>query len=128
MEHGEEAARDEVEDAQVVGAHLLERVLAAGGDDGVVVGDLLVVDDAREREEVEAGDVLGGFGVLGPGADELGDGLDLGDHVAGEVARVGARVGERLVLLVAALGGGEGALGGEAEARVGLALERREVV
>ena len=46
MEDGEEATGDEVEDAQVVGAHLLERVSAARGDDGVVVGDLLVVDDA----------------------------------------------------------------------------------
>ena len=54
--------------------------------------------------------------------------LELGDHVAGQEARVRARVGERLVLLVQALGGGQRAPGGEAEARVGVALQRREVV
>ena len=61
-------------------------------------------------------------------ADQLGDRLDLGDHVARQVARVGARVGQRLVLLVAALRRAERAFGGEAVAVVGLALQRRQVV
>ena len=59
MEDGQEAPHDHVVDAAVVGVHLLELVLGAGGDDRVVVGDLLVVDDARERQHVEAGHVLG---------------------------------------------------------------------
>ena len=39
--------------------------------------------------------------------DELGGGLDLGDHVARQEARVRARVGDRLVLLVELLRRGE---------------------
>src|ERR687891_349419 len=66
--------------------------------------------------------------VLGAPADQLGRGLDLADHVAGQVARVGARVGERLVLLVEALGGGQRATRREAVERVGVALQRRQVV
>ena len=75
-----------------------------------------------------AGDVGRGAGVLGPRADVAGDRLDLGGHVAGEEAGVRTRVGERLVLLVEALRGGERAAGGEAEARVRVALERGQVV
>ena len=47
MEDGEEAAGDEVVDAPVVVAHLVEVVLGPRRDDRVVVGDLGVVDDAR---------------------------------------------------------------------------------
>ena len=60
--------------------------------------------------------------------DQLGRGLDLGDHVTGQVARAGTRVGERLVLLVEALRGGERPARREAVHRVGVALERGEVV
>ena len=94
----------------------------------MVVGDLGVVDHAAERQRVQPGHVGRGARVLALAADQLGGRLDLGGHVAGQEARVGARVGERLVLLVEPLRGRERAPGGEAEARVGLALERREVV
>ena len=66
--------------------------------------------------------------VVGVAADVAGDRLELGDHVAGQVARVGARIGQRLVLLVEALGRAERAARGEPVAVVGLALQRREVV
>ena len=66
--------------------------------------------------------------VLRVVADDLRGRLDLGDHVAGQEARVGTRVGERLVLLVEALGRAERAFRGEAVERVRVALERREVV
>ena len=68
------------------------------------------------------------FAVLGLRADQLGDRLDLLDHVGRQVARVRARVGERLVLLVEPLGGGEGAPRREAEAVVRLALQGRQVI
>ena len=74
------------------------------------------------------GHVLGALRVLGVVADQLGGRPDLGDHVAGQEARVGARVGERLVLLVQLLGGGQRAARREPEQRVGVALERGEVV
>jgi len=38
----------------------------------VVVGDLLVIDDASKRQQVERGDVLGALAVLGLCTDELG--------------------------------------------------------
>ena len=98
-------------------------------DDRVVVADLVVGDDALQRQQVEALDVGGGGLVVARrAADVAGDGLQLGDHVARQKARARPRIGEHLVLLVAALGGGERAAGGEAEAAVGLALQRREVV
>ena len=128
VEDGEEAAHDHVVDALVVVGHLLRAVLGLRGDDRVVVGDLGVVDHAAERERVEPGHVGGGAGVLALPADQLGRRLDLAGHVAGQEAGVGARVGERLVLLVEPLRGGQRAPGGEAEAVVRLALERREVV
>ena len=94
----------------------------------MVVGDLGVVDDAAERQHVEPGHVGGRLGVLVVAADAGGRRLDLADHVGGEEARVRARVGQRLVLLVEALGGGERAAGREAVAVVGLALQRGQVV
>ena len=94
----------------------------------MVVGDLGVVDDAAERQHVEPGHVGGRLRVLLVAAHARGGRLDLADHVGGEEARVGARVGQRLVLLVEALRGGERAAGREAVAVVGLALERGEVV
>ena len=128
VEDGEEAPHDHVVDALVVVAHLLDAVLGARRDDRVVVGDLGVVDHAAERQHVEPGHVGGGLGVLAVRADAPGGRLDLADHVGGEEARVRARVGQRLVLLVEPLGGGERAAGREAVAVVGLALERGQVV
>ena len=128
MEDGEEAPDDHVVDPLVVVAHLVHAVLGARRDDRVVVGDLGVVDHAAERQHVEPGHVGGRLGVLAVGADARGRRLDLADHVGREEARVRARVGERLVLLVEALGRGERAAGREAVAVVGLALERGQVV
>ena len=94
----------------------------------MVVADLRVVDDAPERQQVQAGDVGRGLrvGVVAP--DALGRRLDVGDHVRRQVARARARIGERLVLLVEALRSRERAARREAVARVGVALQRREVV
>ena len=128
VEDRQEALGDQVVDLQLVLAHAPEVVLGARGDDRVVVLDLLVVDDPPERQAVQPHHVLGRLLVLPVVTDQLGDRLDLGDHVAGQEARVRARVGERLVLLVEPLGGGERAAGGEAEARVGVALQRGQVV
>ena len=57
-----------------------------------------------------------------------GDRLELGDHVARQEARARPRIRERLVLLVQALRRAERAPRGEAEARVRVALQRRQVV
>ena len=128
VEDGQEALGHEVVDLQLVRAHAAEVVLGLGGDDRVVVLDLGVVDHAAQGQLVQPHHVLGALRVGRVVAHQLGDRLDLLDHVAGHEARVGARVGERLVLLVELLGGGQRAAGGEAVQRVGVALERGEVV
>ena len=135
LEHGvgvedrQEPLGDQVVDPSVVGVHLLDRVaLGARRDDRVVVGDLEIVDDPLQWQLLQADHVLGAGRVLRLGADDAGDRLDLGDHVAGEVARVRPRVRQRLVLLVQPLRRGERPPRGEAEAGVGVALQRGEVV
>ena len=128
MEDRQEALGDQVVDLALVRLHLRQVVRGLGGDDRVVVLDLGVVHHAPERQILQPGDVCRSLRVLGIAPDELGGGADLGDHVAREPARVRARVGDRLVLLVELLGRAQGPLGGEAEPRVGLALERGEVV
>ena len=93
-----------------------------------MVLDLGVVDHAAQGERVEADHVLGGCRVLRPAPDHLGGGLDLGDHVAGEEARAGSRIGERLVLLVQTLSRRKRSPRGEAVEAVRVPLEAREVV
>ena len=60
--------------------------------------------------------------------DVLGGRLDLGDHVAGQEARVRTRVGERLVVLVQPLRGRQRPARREAVQAVRVPLEAREVV
>ena len=106
VEDRQEAPRDEVVDAAVVVAHLVGVVRGVRRDDRVVVGDLGVVDHAAERQHVEPGTYAAPWRTpLAP--DVRGGRLDLGDHVARQVARARARIGQRLVLLVAALGRAE---------------------
>src|SRR5207253_9714032 len=94
----------------------------------VVISDLLVVDHPAERQTVEGADVLGGLRVGGVAADQPGDRLDLGDLVARQEARAGARIGDRLVLLVEALRGPQRPPRGKPEEGVRVALQRGEVV
>ena len=128
MEDGQEALGHQVVDLQLVLAHAPEVVLGAGGDDRVMVGDLLVVDHAAQRQLVQREHVLRAAPVLRVVAHEADDRLDLGDHVAGQKARVGARIGQRLVLFVESLRRAQRAARGESIERVGVALETREVV
>src|SRR5205085_9462183 len=103
-------------------------VLDVGGDDRVVVVDARVVDDAAERELLEAEHVARAGRVLGDRKERLGGRLELRDEVAGEEARRGARVRDRLLALVERLRGLKRAARGEAEAAVRVALERGEAV
>jgi hypothetical protein len=118
MERRQEPPDDQIVDPPVIGvlAHLVDRVaLGVGRDDRVVVGHLCVVDDARERQHVQAGHVRRRLLELPLATDQSRDLLDLRDHVSGQVARVRARIGERLVLLVETLGGAQRPPRGEAE-------------
>ena len=130
VEDGQEAAHDQVVDPAVVLVHLLDRVaLGAGRDDRVVVGDLGVVDHAAERQHVEPEHVLRrprAYSRCSPTSFAIG--LISPIMSLGDVARVRARIGQRLVLLVQALGGGQRAARREPEAAVGVALQRGQVV
>src|SRR5207248_8576084 len=128
VEDGEEAARDEVEDAALVRRELADVVLDVGGNDRVVVVDARVVDDPAERELLQVEHVPRGGGVLGDREQRPRGRLELRDEVAREEARRGSRVGDRLLALVERLCGLERAARGEAEAAVRVALERGEVV
>jgi len=94
-----------------------------------VVADLLVVEDAASGGV----DPAGAQGFLGEDARRVGafeglqGGLGVGDVVLREILRIGARIGERLVLFVKGLGDAEGRLGREAEAAVAFALEGGQV-
>ena len=99
------------------------------GDDREVIGDLRVVEDplvgphplllqhfSREHAvELRVG-------------KRLHRRLHGADVVLRQRARIRARVGERLVFLIERLREGQGRAGGEPEAAVGLALQRRQVV
>src|SRR5439155_25546452 len=76
-----------------------------------------------EGEHVARGSCVLADRLEGPGRR-----LQLRDEVAGEPARARARIGDRLLVLVQRLRGLERAPGGEAEAAVGVALQRGEVV
>ena len=128
MEHGEEAPGDQIEDAPFVGRELRHVVLDVGRDDRVVVVDARVIDDAAERELPEGEHVARGVGVLGDRDERLGPGLELRHEIAGEEARRGSRIRDRLLALVERLRRLERAARGEAEAAVRVALERGEVV
>ena len=119
----EEAAADQIVDLGLVAGE------AAGGgggrEDRVVVADAAVVDEAgAERGHAGAGGEQAGV-AAGDRGDDGGQGLGDG---AREVAAVGARVADELVLLVEGLGEVEGALGAEAVQAIGVALQLGEVV
>ena len=130
VEDGQEAAHDEVEDAGVVAGQLLARQLA-GRDDRVVVVDLGVVHDPRERQHVEPGHVRRGLAHRRDARQAAGGRLERRDLVGREELRAGSRIGDDGAgrgALVQALGRGERPLRGEPVAAVRVALEARQVV
>ncbi len=130
--------RDEALDHQVIELGLdLGQALGClqRRDDGEVVADLAVVENALAGLDVTVVERLAG--VAGQCAQRSGQVL-IGDHgqrlfghadiVFRQGARVGPGVGQYLVFFVQRLGDGQRGLGTEAEARVGLALQRGQVV
>ena len=101
-----------------------------GGDDGKVVAHLAVVEHALGRAQVVVLQRLAGkrgqVAVLrgGQHLQRLARG---GQVVLGQVARIGTRVGQRLVLFVQRLGQRQGGFGRKAELAVGLALQAGQV-
>ncbi len=133
VEHGKEALDDHVVEP---GLGLAQRARhLERRNDREVVRDLGVVEHPLDRLDVALPERLArvrrqrtqGAGQVGAGDRLEGPGHD-GEVVLGQVARVGARVGQQLVLLVERLRQRERGLGRVAEARVGLALQRGQVV
>ena len=126
-EHREESAHHQVVDLLLglrQGLRCLQR-----GNDGEVVGDLAVVEDALvARPHPVVVEHLAGEGPVGRTARQHGQGLaHRGRVVFRQCLGIGSRVGERLVLLVECLGQRQRGLGREAEAPIGLALKAGEV-
>ena len=99
-------------------------------DDGEVVRDLGVVEDALARLDVVAVDGLLRIRrqmLHAAGRQHLHRVFHHRQIVFRQRARIGSRVGQRLVPLVQALRDLQGGLGGKAEAAVGLALQRGQV-
>ena len=127
-EDAQEPAHDQIEHPPLVGRERLEPDALAGGDDGVVVTDLGVVEDALRARGRSGGEQrLGERRVvrqLREPPEQLGH---LVGEVARQVARVGARIREHLVPLVQRLRGLERARRAQAVTPVGGALQRREI-
>jgi len=110
VEGGQEAPGHQVVELAGVVVGRAQRVGGVGWDDGVVVADLGVVNDALGQPGPGGGD----HDASRPGegghrsADLAGGRAQLGDHRRREVARVGPRIGEELERLVARLGDAEG--------------------
>ena len=130
---GREEHRHEAAHHQVVQLLLGLRQAAGrlrGGDDGKVVAHLAVVEHALGRAQVVVLQRLAGkrgqVAVLrgGQHLQRLARG---GQVVLGQVARIGTRVGQRLVLFVQRLGQRQGGFGRKAELAVGLALQAGQV-
>ena len=130
--------RDEALDHQVIqlGLDLAEAFWRLQrGDDGKVVGHLAVVKHPLGLLDVAGIQALAG--MLGQAFQRAGqilagnhlEGLlDGGQVVLGQRTAVGTRVGQHLVFFVQRLGQAERGLGTEAEAAVGLPLQRGQVV
>ncbi len=126
IKNGEEALGDQVVDLLLRFGKALRR--CSGGDNGKVIAHLGIVENpfvgmhpaVLQHRAGEAG--VGRAGHRGKGV------LDRADVILGQVAAVGTRIGQDLVLLVQRLGHPQRVLGTETKAPVGLALQAGEVV
>ena len=126
IEDGEKAFGDQVVDLLFGLGKALRR--CSGGDDGEVVRDLGIVENALVRMHPSVLHDRAGECRVGRAGHRGESFLDRADVVLGQVAGVGSRIGQRLVLFVQCLGQPQRVLGGKAEAAVGLALQAGEVV
>ena len=120
----EEASADEIVDGALVGREIGGRP-RLGRQDGVVIADARVVDEARpERSRARAFGDEPAIRRRNGGGDRRKGALDR----AGDVTAVGPRVADQLSPLVQLLGDLEGALRGVPEQPVRMALQLGEIV
>ena len=126
-EHGNKAPNDEVVDTFF---DITQAVWdGASRDDRKVVTNLLVIKDTLTRriDPALTEDFTGVLADGMPAGEGCHDFLGGGDVVLGEVLGVRSRVGERLMVLVETLRGGEGRLGRETKAAVTFALQGGQI-
>ena len=125
-EHGHEAARDQVVQFLFRLGQILWRDRRR--DDREVIRDLGIVEDALVRlDPALVDDLLGELVVVAVVLDRF-QRLQHGRHVVfRQVARIGTRIRQHLVLFIQRLGQAQGVLGREAETRVGFALQAGQV-
>ncbi len=127
IERREKALHHEIVELGLELVQMLRR--DEGRNDGEVIGDLRVVEDALVRTHPAGLEHLAREAAVRIGLAQGFHGrLHRVEIILGQRARVRARVGEDLVLLVQRLGERERGSRREAEAAVGLALQRGEVV
>ena len=122
----DQPAGDQVKQFGLVRRQRLRVGPAARGDDGVMIGQLRIVKDA-----LDAGNGPGqhGRGERGIAFRQVFERLfHRAAHVVGQVAAVGARIGDELAFLIEALRGFERALRRKAQLAAGLTLQSGQVV
>ena len=102
------------------------RGIAGGGNERVMIADPRVVDEAFAEGPFAT--ALGDFFGRETLAGHLHHPGQLGRHIPGEVAAVGAGIADEFMALVEGLGGLEGLLGRVAVEAVGVALQLRQIV
>ncbi len=121
----QQAPADQVVDAVFLGGEVGSAGRSGGGDDGVMVGDLGIVDIAA-AEGAFAGS---GRELLAVG---FGDGSDDARQGSGDILRkmtaIGTRIADQLVTLVEGLGDVQGLLRAEAVEAVGVPLQFGQIV
>jgi len=126
-EHREEAPHHEVIDVAFLRREGREIGRLLCGDDSMVVGHLLIVDDRLRGDRLCAQDGTG-IGRIGAGHDPTQP-LREGRHdVVGNIAGIRARIGQKLVGFIEPLHDRECLLGGIGVFFVGVPLELRQVV
>lgn len=127
QQHRQEAADDQIIDVALRPGEPPQLHRLLGGEEGVVVGDLGGVDQIFGLEGTAAQQLRRqGLVVLHHhAAQPLRQGRN---HVVGDVAGVGAGVGDHLMDLIEVLEDGQGLLGGVGVLLVGVPLELGEVV
>ena len=123
IKHRDEPPGDHVKQLLRVGGQLVYRRSLGRGDDGVMVGNFFVVENALGNGQLAAlppGDV---FHVLVVLPWQLMQRLHRSaDHIHGKIPAVGAGVGDGLPFFVKLLGDFQRLVGGKAQLAVGLPL------
>ena len=128
MKGRKKTACHEVVDLALIGTKRRDILRCLGRNDRVMVANLVVGDDASQRQRGQARHVRGGLGVGAICLTNLrSDALQRIDHVGRQVLRARTRVRQQLVRVVEALGGRQRALGGKAKLGVGFALQLRQI-